>query len=105
MPPLDLVQLRYFQAIAHGQSITAAARELGVSQPTLSVALKRLERSLGTSLLHRERGGVRLTRTGQELLGHARDLLLSAKHAEEAVRGLETGDAADLVLACPDALG
>jgi len=67
---VDLTHLRYFQAIAEHGSLSAAARSLHVSQPTLTVAVKHLEERLGTTLLHRSREGVKLTRTGQELLDH-----------------------------------
>ena len=55
-----LTQLRYFQTIASCGSMTAAAKMLRVSQPTLTVAIRHLEERLGTTLLFRERLGVSL---------------------------------------------
>src|SRR5215472_2486697 len=102
---LDLAQLRYFRAIAKSGSLTAAARDLGVSQPTLSVALRRMEEALGTTLLLRARDGVELTTTGRALLAHAHDILAGVERAEQTVRGLETHDVGRFVLGCPDSLG
>ncbi len=68
---LDLKALHYFRAIAASGSLTAAARLLRVSQPALSVAVRKLERRFGTSLIMRSPKGVLLTRTGEELARHA----------------------------------
>jgi DNA-binding transcriptional LysR family regulator len=102
---LDLVQLRYFRAIAHAGSLTSAARQLRVSQPTLSVAIGKLERTLATSLLDRGRAGVTLTTTGRELLARSEEILGSVARAEQAIRGLESDEVGRFVVACPDALG
>lgn len=74
MPAPDLLAtpLRYFARIAELGSFTAAARELAVSQPSLSVAVRKLEESVGAPLLHRSRQGVTLTRAGEILLEHTR---------------------------------
>ena len=73
--PCDLTQLRYVQAIAALGSLTAAARHLGVSQPTLSHAIQALEARLSTSLFLRGARGAVATATGRvELL---REALLS----------------------------
>ena len=71
---LDPTQLRYFVAIARHGNITRASKELSISQPTLTVALKNLEEHLGTTLFLRERTGVTLTQTGEELLRSASEL-------------------------------
>src|SRR5215475_1730849 len=69
----DLGSLRYVQAIASCQSLTAAARELRVSQPTLSTAVRGLERRLGTTLFLRHAGeeihGIESSPTGQFVIG------------------------------------
>lgn len=64
--------LHYFIAVAQAGSFTAAAKELSISQPSLSVAVKKLEAAVGTSLLHRSRSGVQPTRAGEILLDHSR---------------------------------
>lgn len=102
---MDLTQLRYFQAVARAGSITAAARSLGVAQPTLSVALKGLEQRLGTKLLERTRGGVSLTTTGASLLASADDILGLVDDAARRITALENDDEGTFVLGCYESLG
>jgi DNA-binding transcriptional LysR family regulator len=105
MADLDPGELRYFQAIAQHGSLTAAARELGVTQPALSGVVRRLETRLRTTLFDRTREGVSLTTTGEELLHHTAEILTSLRNAEEAIRGLETADRGRFVVGCPESLG
>jgi molybdate transport repressor ModE-like protein len=102
---MDLNHLRYFQAIASSGSITAAAKTLHVSQPTLTVAMQNLEERLGTTLLLRDRSGVRLTATGEELLRHAAEVFALVERAEAQIRGLEKDDVGHFVLGCHESLG
>jgi molybdate transport repressor ModE-like protein len=102
---LDLAQLRYFQAIAQHGSFTAAAKALKVSQPTLTVAVKNLEERLKTTLFHRSREGVKLTRTGQELLEHAAQIFALLDRAEERIVGLESDEVGRFVIGCHESLG
>jgi len=67
--------LQYFIETAHTLNISRAAERLGISQPSLSLSIKRLEDALGTDLLIRGKGGVQLTRTGQKFVIQARHLL------------------------------
>src|ERR1700722_13827118 len=102
---LDIVQLRYFQAIARCGSFTAAARSLKVSQPTLTVAVKNLEESLRPTLFHRSREGVKLTSTGHELLEHAVQVFTILDRAEERISGLESDEVGRFVIGCHESLG
>ena len=69
--------LTYFLEIAEAGNISRAAERLGVSQPTLSQAMRRLEDSLGNAILLRSSGGVRLTKVGHRLKADAGSLLES----------------------------
>jgi DNA-binding transcriptional LysR family regulator len=102
---LDLTLLRYFRAVARSGSMTAAAKRLRVSQPTLSVAMKNLEATLGTSLLLRGPRGVALTRTGEELARHADEVFLVLQRAGERIRGLEAGEVGRFVVGCYHSFG
>lgn len=66
--------LRYFKAISQTSNMTRASERLGVSQPTLTHAMKRLEAKLGCTLLIRSQSGVRLTKAGLRLLELADEL-------------------------------
>lgn len=102
---MDLQSLRYFCAVAKSQSLTGAARALGVSQPTVSVAIQNLEARLETTLFTRERNGVRLTATGEELRKYTTRVFALLDEAEERVRGLEKGDYGSFVIGCHESLG
>jgi DNA-binding transcriptional LysR family regulator len=64
MLPLNFNHFYYFYEVARHGSFTAAARELMVSQSSLSIQVKQFEQSLGGALLDRRRGGVDLTEAG-----------------------------------------
>ena len=68
-------ELTYFIEVAATGNISRAAERLGISQPSLSLAVKRLEESLGVELLIRGKSGVNLTRAGEQFVGKARALL------------------------------
>ena len=68
---MDPRRVLTFRAVAHARSFTAAARELALTQPAVSQQVAGLEAELGTPLLVREPGGLRLTRAGEVLLAHA----------------------------------
>lgn len=102
---LDLVHLRYFQVIARCGSLTAAARELRVSQPTLTHAVQSLEAQLRTTLLHRGRDGVRLTETGKLLLQHATECLALLERCEQEILGMQEEATGQFSLGCHESLG
>ncbi len=68
---LDGRRLLVFRAVAHAGSFSAAARDLHLSQPSVSRAVAALEAELGVVLLLRRRDGLLLTDAGRELLGRA----------------------------------
>lgn len=67
--------LNYFLEVAHAGSLSHAAQRLGITQPTLSQSIKRLEDSLGIQIFNRHKAGVTLTPGGRHLQTHARILL------------------------------
>ncbi len=72
---MDLRQLRYFAATVRTGSISAAARNCGVSQPSLSQQIKTLEEDLGEPLLIRQSRGTSITEAGKILMQYAERLL------------------------------
>lgn len=79
---MEIHQLRYFAAAADAANISRAAERCGVSQPTLSQQLGRLEESLGVRLFDRVGRGVVLTDAGRALLPRARRVLAEVRDAE-----------------------
>ncbi|MBZ9613755.1 LysR family transcriptional regulator [Rheinheimera maricola] len=72
---MDIRQLNYFVAVYEQGSVSAAARQCCVAQPSLSSALRQLEQELGVSLFTRLPKGVTPTEDGDKLYGHAGRLL------------------------------
>lgn len=81
--------LRYFVAVARLGTLTAAAREVGVSQPALTTSLRRLEAQLETTLFVRGRRGAELTASGRAFLPHAESAIGALETGFRAVRELE----------------
>lgn len=102
---MHLAHLQHLQAIARHGSLSAAARALSLSQPTLTGAVKSLERELGTTLLYRDRSGVRLTASGELVLRHASEILAQVERMSDEVRGLERDDVGAFTLGCHESLG
>ena len=69
---IDWNQLRAFLAAAEAGSLSAAARQLGLSQPTLSRQVAAIESRLGVTLFERVGKTMQLTVAGLDLLEHAR---------------------------------
>lgn len=67
--------LSYFMEIANTQNISRASERIGISQPSLTLAIKRIEQTLGTDILIRSKKGVSLTKAGQKLLKHSKSLV------------------------------
>lgn len=68
-------ELKYFERVANLKSISLASKELSISQPSLSVAIKKLEENIGLNLFVRSKKGVELTKDGKEFLSKAQKLL------------------------------
>jgi DNA-binding transcriptional LysR family regulator len=102
---LELTPLRYLAAVADAGGITAAARRLRVSQPAISVAVKKLEAQLGTALLLRGSAGVRLTPAGIELVRHAQEAFVTLQSAEEQIRAMRSGESGRFVIGCYHSFG
>ena len=82
---MELRTLRYFVTVVREGSITAAAKSLHVTQPTLSRQLAALEDELGHLLYQRNRKGIELTEQGVILRRYAESILALADKAEEEI--------------------
>jgi len=91
---MEIHQLRYFVAVAETGSFTRAAEREGVTQPTLSEQILRLEgraHGVGRRLFDRLGRKVVLTDAGHELLGRAQSILAAVGEAERAIRDSAEG--------------
>jgi molybdate transport repressor ModE-like protein len=91
---LDVTRLRVIDAVARHGSVTAAARELHYSQPSVTHHIARLEAETGAQLLQRVGRGIRLTEAGRLLADRAAEIIgrIDAVDAELAAHiGLSAG--------------
>ncbi|MDP3425050.1 MAG: LysR family transcriptional regulator [Burkholderiaceae bacterium] len=100
----DWNQLRAFLETAQTGSLSAAARKLGLTQPTLSRHVAAIEQALGVTLFERTGQAMVPTDAGLSLLEHARamgvaaqELVLTASGQSQAVEGLVSVSASDAV--------
>lgn len=102
LPPNALASLI---AVADTGSVTAAARQRRLTQPTLSRQIQELERAVGAQLIERSNAGARLTPAGETLASGAREIL--AQLAALAGRALAAGDevGGEVRLGCIDSIG
>ena len=89
---MTLIQLKYFQTICKYNNITRASAELHVSQPSLSNAVKELEREFGVSLFTRRSRGLELTPEGRYFLDEADKLLEQAEQLTTNMKHMSTTD-------------
>lgn len=80
---MTLTELRYIIALQQTTHFGKAAEQCCVSQPTLSVAIKKLEGELGVSLFERSHGQVKTTPIGQQIVAQAQRVLEHAEHINE----------------------
>ena len=87
-PPVELQQVRYFLAICDERNFTRAAQRCGVRQPSLTTAIRRLERAIGGEVFVRS-SPVRLTALGtalQPLFAQIHNVVASVTHIAAAHR-------------------
>lgn len=91
---MDVRQLEYFLAVVDNGGFNRAAKALYLAQPSLSQAMRTLERDLGSLLFHRIGRGVVLTEAGRALVEPARQAVRSLEVARDSigsVTGLRAG--------------
>nr|WP_295905865.1 LysR family transcriptional regulator [uncultured Bdellovibrio sp.] len=91
---MDIDVLKYFKTIARTGNMSRAAQELHVSQPTLTVAIKKLEEMLGVTLFERSKKGVTLTPSGLQIYQYSdqmielwEEMLREAGSLDQTVKG------------------
>jgi DNA-binding transcriptional LysR family regulator len=95
---MELRALRYFLAVAEELHFRRAANRVGVTQPSLSQQIARLETELDAALFTRSSRQVRLTPAGAAFLRGARRALIDAERAAHAARGAADGLSGELII-------
>ena len=95
---MDMKQISYFLAVAQEGSFSRAADVLGISQPALSIAIKKLEEELGAKLFYSFDRRQCLTDEGQRLLKGGRELSDIFQQTMEDIRGSDAANAGEFTL-------
>jgi len=101
---LNYHHLLYFWTVARAGSVSAAAVELRLAQPTVSGQLRLLEESLGEKLLERSGRGIALTETGKVVFRYADEIFSLGRELMDAMRGGSPGRAERLLVGVADAV-
>ncbi len=84
---MTLMQLKYVVEVASAGTVSKAAENLYIAQPSLTASVKEMENELGITIFNRTNKGVILTTEGEEFLGYARQVISQTKLIEERYCG------------------
>ena len=102
---IDLMRLRAFVYAAESLSFSEAARQLHLTQPTISHHIKALEKTLGVELFTRSGHTIKLTEAGRLLLPFAHKLIHQAIEVQELMTSLQQDIVGQLRIACSTTAG
>src|SRR5450830_1871481 len=86
---MDIRQLKAFIAVFEERNITSAAQRLALTQPTLSVTVRKLEEELGVTLFTRQARGVEVSQEARKLYPQARQMVATAEGMKRMFRQRE----------------
>jgi DNA-binding transcriptional LysR family regulator len=89
--PMTLHQLRIFHAVVNAKTMTSAAKQLGLSQPSLSQQLGRLEAAIGARLFDRRSNELEITEAGRFLITRVEQVLRIISETEEGLARFRGG--------------
>ena len=84
---MTLQQLKYAVAVANARNITEASKQVFISQPSLTAAIRELENEMGITIFSRTNKGVVVTNEGDQFLSYARQVLEQAALLEDRYKG------------------
>lgn len=99
---LNYHHLLYFHTVAHEGTVTAAARQLRLAQPTISGQIRALEEALGGELFVRSGRKLELTELGHVVYRYADEIFALGRELMETVRGRPTGRPARIIVGVSD---
>src|SRR5690606_4741719 len=88
---MEIKQLQQFVTLAETLSFRAAAERLHISQPPLSVSIRKLEQEIGAELFERTTHSVNLTKAGQSVLELAKQILFNTEELPKLARLTNSG--------------
>lgn len=102
---IPTTELFYFIEVSQTLNLSRASERLGISQPSLSAAIKRLEAAVGTHLLIRQKRGVVLTQAGKQLLIHSKQLIQDWQSLKAKTLASHNEIQGSYILGCHPAIG
>jgi DNA-binding transcriptional LysR family regulator len=102
---VDIQKIETFLRAAESSSLSEAAKQLHLSQPTVSHHIKTLEQELNVTLFHRSNVGLQLTDAGRLLLPWARRLMHDTNDLREMMSSLQDDIVGELRIACSTTAG
>jgi len=102
---LDLQRIEIFLCAAENLSLSEAAKQLHLSQPTVTHHIQTLEKELGVTLFERSNMGLNITEAGRLLLPWARRLLHDTNDLKEMMASLQDDIVGELRIACSTTAG
>ena len=102
---IEFKQIEYFEAVSRLKSYTKAAKELFITQPSITVAIRKLEEELGVKLIERDNKSLYLTEAGEIFLMHAKEVLDKMKETTRIMADIQSNNKKILKFAFPPAMG
>lgn len=102
---MELRQIEYFAAVSKYKNYTKAANRLHVSQPTISLAIQKLEGELGLRLLERDNKSITLTEEGVIFLERSEKILREMEQLGKIMEDLKPPAKEHLKIAFPSTVG
>lgn len=102
---VDIVKINTFVRAAETQSFSEAAKQLHMSQPTVSHHIKMLEQEMGVVLFSRTNTGLEMTEAGKVLLPWARRLLHDTNNLQAMMSSMQNDVVGELRIACSTTAG
>lgn len=99
---MQSTEIRYFLAVAHAGSLSAASKQLFVAVSAISRQIQRLEERVGATLFERHARGMVLNDAGQILENHVRKSMMDMEHAIGEIKGLNALRRTVIHMACTD---
>lgn len=102
---MEIRQLEYFQSVCQLNSISKAAEQLHVAQPSVSVAIQKLEEELGTQLFNRSQRKISLTSEGSIFLQRANEILMRISDSVNEIKDLKARPHGSIKIGIPPMIG
>lgn len=102
---MELRQLEYFITVTNLKSFTKAADKLHVAQPSITIAIKKLEDNLGVTLLERKQKNINLTKEGEIFYRRANEIINSVNNVEKEMNDFKEAKKEIIKVSIPPLIG